>query len=156
FANYNYNNGTNLMKFTMHKEQFDTLFQQSNTIRFKNNTHGFKAGVDFFINAKSTLGAVVNGNIADNELSTKGPMYFTYIPNNQLVKILRATNNNKMGRDNVNTNLNYRYAVPNGTELNIDADYGFFRIRSNQYQPNYYYQADGVTEINRVIYNMIS
>lgn len=156
FGNYNYNNGLNLMQFVSEKTQFDTLFEQSNKIRFKNNTHGFKAGLDYFINPKSTIGVVVNGNLAKNDLTTAGPMYFTYIPTGQLKRILQATNTNDMTRNNVNTNLNYRYAVPSGKELNMDADYGFFRIRSNQYQPNYYYQPDGVTEISRVIYNMIS
>ncbi|MBI5859082.1 MAG: TonB-dependent receptor [Sphingobacteriales bacterium] len=156
FGNYNYNNGKNLMQFTAKKEQFDTLFDQSNKIRFKNNTHGFKGGLDYFINAKSTIGAVVSGNLANNDFTTAGPMYFIYMPTNQVSRILKATNTNDMTRNNVNTNLNYRYAVTGGTELNIDADYGFFRIRSDQFQPNYYYQPDGVTEISRVIYNMLS
>lgn len=156
FGNYNYNNGKSLMLLNSYKEQFDTAFDQKNKFSFKNNTHGFKGGIDYFINAKSTIGAVVSGNIAENIISTVGPMYFTYMPTNQLVKILKATNNNDMERNNVNTNLNYRYAVTGGTELNIDADYGFFKIRSNQYQPNYYYQGDGVTEINTVVYNMLS
>ena len=138
------------------KEQLDTLFDQKNRMIFKNNTHGFKGGLDYFINNKSTIGVVVSGNIADNNFSTSGPMNFTYIPTGQLVKILKATNNNAMTRNNVNTNLNYRYAVTGGTELNIDADYGFFTIRGNQMQPNYYYLADGVTETSRVIYNMLS
>ncbi len=141
---------------TTSKVQFDTLFEQSNKIRFKNIAHGFKAGLDYFINAKSTIGTVVSGNVADIDISTAGPMYFTYIPAGQLKKILKATNTNSLNRDNVNTNLNYRYAVTGGTELNIDADYGFFKIRSDQYQPNFYYQADGVTEISRVIYSMLS
>lgn len=156
FANYNYNNGNNVMKFNMNKEQLDTLFEQNNRITFKNNTHGFKAGLDYFINNKSTIGAVVSGNLANNDITTAGPMYFTYIPTQQLVRILKATNRNDMTRNNVNTNLNYRYAVTGGSELNIDADYGFFKIRSDQYQPNYYYLADGVTETSRVIYNMLS
>jgi|CXWL01.1.fsa_nt_gi hypothetical protein len=156
FGNYNYNNGKYIMKFDSRKEQLDTLFKQNNKIVFNNNTHGFKGGVDYFINAKNTIGAVVSGNIANNDFTTAGPMYFTYIPTNQLVKVLRATNTNDMTRNNVNTNLNYRYAVSGGTELNIDADYGFFKIRSNQYQPNYYYLADGVTETSRVVYNMLS
>ena len=156
FGNYNYNNGKSLMLINSNRVQFDTAFDQKNKISFTNNTHGFKGGIDYFINAKSTIGAVVSGNIAENIVSTAGPMYFTYIPTNQLVKVLKATNNNDMQRNNVNTNLNYRYAVTGGTELNIDADYGFFKIRSNQYQPNYYYQGDGVTEISKVIYNMLS
>lgn len=156
YGNYNYNNGKNLMQFTSDKEQFDTLFNQENRIIFKNNTHGFKAGLDYFINAKSTIGTMVNGNIANNDITTAGPMYFTYMPTNQLTRILRATNANGMKRNNVNYNLNYHYSVPNGKDLSIDADYGFFKIRSNQYQPNYYYQPDGVTEISRTIYNMLS
>jgi len=156
FGNYNYNNGENLFQFTSRKEQFDTLFTQSNKIHFKNNTHGFKAGLDYFINNKSTIGVILSGNLAKNDLTTAGPMYFTYMPTNQLNRILKATNANDMTRDNVNTNLNYRYAVTGGKELNIDADYGFFKLRSVQDQPNYYYQPDGVTEINRVVYNMLS
>lgn len=156
FGNYNYNNAKNLMRMSSDKVQFDTAFDQSNRMIFENNTHGFKGGIDYFINDKSTIGATVSGNIADNDMSTEGPMYFTYIPSNKLVKILKATNTNDMSRNNVNTNLNYRYAVTGGAELNIDADYGFFKIRSNQYQPNFYYQADGITETNRVIYNMLS
>ena len=156
FGNYNYNNAKSLMKMGSNKVQFDTAFDQSNRMIFNNNTHGFKGGVDYFINAKSTIGVVVAGNIAENDITTAGPMYFTYLPSNKLVKILKATNTNDMSRNNVNTNLNYRYAVTGGAELNIDADYGFFKIRSNQYQPNYYYQADGITETNRIIYNMLS
>ncbi len=156
FGSYNYNTGDRLMKMNSTKIQFDTLFEQNTRMLFKNNTHGFKAGADFFINKNSTAGAVVTGNLANNDFNTSGPMYFTYLPNNQLVKILKATNTNDMKRDNVNTNLNYRYSQAGNKELTIDADYGFFKIRSNQYQPNYYYLADGTTETGRVIYNMIS
>lgn len=156
FGNYNYNNGKFQMLMNSDREQFDTLFSQQNRMVFHNNTHGFKTGIDYFINAKSTLGAVVNGNIADNDFNTSGPMYFIYQPTGNTDRILKATNQNDMKRDNLNTNINYRYAVTGGSELNIDADYGFFKIRSDQFQPNYYYGPDGVTEISRAIYNMIA
>jgi hypothetical protein len=156
FGNYNYNNSQNPVWFTATKEQFDTLFSQSNKIIFKNNTHGFKTGMDYFLNAKNTIGAVINGNFANNDFNTSGPMYFIYLPTGQLNRILRATNTNKMTRNNANANLNYRYVNPNGRELSIDADYGFFRIRSDQYQPNYYFAADNTTEISRAIYNMLA
>jgi hypothetical protein len=156
FGTYNYNNAKYLMSMNMNRTQFDTLFKQENKMRFENNTHGFKAGLDYFINNKSTIGAVVNGNLANNDFNTAGPMYFIYQPTGLTDRILKATNNNDMKRDNLNSNINYRYAVTGGAELNIDADYGFFRIRSNQYQPNFYYQPDGTTEISRTIYNMIA
>ena len=156
FGNYNYNNGDNTNKFYFDKIQFDTLFDQSNKIIFSNESHGFKGGLDYFINNKSTVGVMVNGDIANNHITTQGPMYITYIPTGELDRILQATSDNATKRKNINTNLNYRYAVTGGTELNVDADYGYFRIRSNQYQPNFYFEPDGTTEISRTIYTMIA
>lgn len=156
FGNYNYNKGNYLMKMNSERTQFDTLFTQKNEILFRNNTHGFKAGMDYFIDKTKTIGAVVNGNLAGNDLNTSGPMYFIYKPTGITDRILKATNHNDMKRDNINANLNYRYAKTGGAELNVDADYGFFKIRSDQFQPNYYYQANGTTEISRTIYNMIA
>lgn len=156
FGSYNYNNSRYRIESNSIKEQFDTLFTQNNKIIYDLKTHGFKAGMDYFINNKSTIGIVVNGNLADINLSTEGPMYFIYKPTGITNRILKATNNNDMKRDNVNANLNYRFAVTGGSELNIDADYGFFNIRSNQYQPNYYYLSNGNTELSRTIYNMIA
>ncbi len=156
FANYNYNNGVNLMNFTADKTTFDTFFHQLQSIRFKNNTSGFKAGADYFISNYKTFGAQVTGNIANNDVTTAGPMYFNYIPTNQLVKVLKASNNNSMTRDNVDANLNYKNSVPNKQDFSIDADYAYYKIRSDQYQPNYYYMSDGTTEISHIIYSMLS
>jgi iron complex outermembrane receptor protein len=156
FGNYNYNNGSNTGHFSFDKIQFDTLFSQTNTIRFSNESHGFKGGMDYFIDKNNTIGVMVNGDIAQNHINTAGPMYITYIPTDQLDRILQATSDNMMKRTNVNTNLNYRYAKQGGGELNVDADYGYFRIRSNQYQPNFYFAPDGTTELSRTIYNMIA
>ncbi len=156
FGNYNYNNGKYLMRMNMRKEQFDTLFTQNNRMVFKNNTHGFKAGLDYFMDKKNIIGVVVSGNIADNDFNTSGPMYFDYQPTNELVRILKATNANDMKRDNVNTNINYKHTQGNGKDLNIDADYGFFKIRSVQHQPNRYFQEDGTTEISYTISDIIA
>ncbi len=156
FGSYNYNKGDYLMRMHSERTTFDTLFKQSNRMLFQNNTHGFKVGADYFIDNKNTIGVVLNGNIADNDFNTSGPMNFYYQPTGQLVKILNATNHNDMTRDNVNANINFRNSKPGASDLSIDADYGFFKIRSNQLQPNYYYLADGTTETNRVINRMIS
>ncbi|MEO5946517.1 MAG: outer membrane beta-barrel family protein [Chitinophagaceae bacterium] len=156
FGTYNYNNSQNLMSINSTRTQFDTLFEQSNLLNIFVKSHSYKAGVDYFLNAKSTIGAMVNGNIADIDVNTSGPMYFIYKPTGVLNRILDAKNNNDRSMNNFNGNLNYRYAATGGKELNIDADYGTFKIGSNQYQPNFYYQPDGTTEISRTIYNMIS
>ena len=157
FGNYNYNQALNTMKFVFYREQGDSVFDQSNRMKFHNKGgHNFKTGIDYFVNSKTTIGAIINGNLSDINISTEGPMYIFYKPTNTLTRILRASSTNDMERNNMNFNLNYRYAVTGGRELNIDADYGFFNLRGDQFQPNDYYDATGNTKLYSNVYRMIS
>ncbi len=144
FGNYNFNKGMNEFIIKSLRSGADSSFDQSNTITNYNiGSHNFKGGMDYFINKKSTIGVVVNGNISDNKTLTDGPMKILYTPTNIVDRIVIATGDNKMKRSNVNFNANYRYAVTGGSELNIDADYGIFNLRNNQLQPNDYYNGTG-------------
>lgn len=157
FGTYNFNQGINLMKFKLYREQADTIFDQTNTMLNRNKYgHNYKAGADFFINKKNTIGFIVNGNVSANTMETEGPMNIIYKPTNTVSRMLIASNENISERNNINANLNYRYVVFGGTELNIDADYGFFKIRSNQFQPNDYYNAGGNVKLYSNVYRMIS
>jgi hypothetical protein len=145
FGNYNFNRGINEFNIHGYRTTPDSSFDQSNTIINQNKgSHNFKAGMDYFINKKSTIGFVVNGNIADNRALTDGPIKILYTPTKIIDRISLSTGNSKMKRSNVNFNGNYRYAVTGGNELNIDVDYGIFNLRNNQYQPNDYYNSSGV------------
>ena len=156
FGNYNYSEGINAFNFKLYREQGDSIFDQTNKITSHNNgSHNFKAGADFFINKNSTIGAIVNGNIADNVTETEGPMNIIYKPANTITRVLHATSKNATKRNNLNYNLNYRYAVNGGKELNIDADYGFYKLRNDQFQPNDYFDPAG-NKLNSNVYRMIS
>ncbi|MBL0146777.1 MAG: TonB-dependent receptor [Chitinophagaceae bacterium] len=157
FGNYNYSQALNENNFVLSRTQGDSTFNQTNHMLNRNKgSHNFKAGADFFVNKKSTIGLIINGNISSNQMETDGPMHISYKPTNTLVKILKASSSSKMQRDNVNFNLNYRYAVTGGKELNIDADYGFFNLGNNQFQPNNYYDASGTVKLSSNVYRMIS
>lgn len=157
FGNYNYNTGINEMNFKLYREQGDSIFDQKNRILMRNKYgHNYKAGADFFINKKSTIGFMVNGNVSKSLTETEGPMYIIYKPTNTVSRLLKASSDNDSKRDNINANVNYRYAVSGGSELNIDADYGNFKIRSNQFQPNDYYNAGGNIKLYSNVYRMIS
>src|SRR5690606_38658308 len=56
----------------------------------------------------------------------------------------------------MNFNLNYRYTDTTGREFNLDADYGLFRIKGNQLQPNFYFDPVSGTEMSRAMYRFIS
>lgn len=156
FGNYNYSQSLNTNAFVSSRYQGDTLFSQANEIKSKiKGSHNFKTGVDYFINKNSTIGAIINGNLSASSINTAGPMDFIYLPTNTLTKTLYATGDNELKRNNINFNLNYRYAIAGGKELNVDADYGFYNLRTNQYQPNIYYDANG-GKLNSNIYHTIS
>lgn len=157
FGTYNFNEGINEFSIRSLRTSPDSSFDQSNTItNYNRGSHNFKTGMDYFINKKSTIGVVVNGNISDNKTLTDGPMKIIYTPTNVVDRIVVATGDNKMKRSNVNFNANYRYAVTGGSELNIDLDYGIFNLRNNQLQPNDYYNGNGTVKQYSTSNRMIS
>ena len=105
----------------------------------KNLNNGFKAGVDFFLNDKSTFGVLVNGNVSNGVMNNTGTTNINYAPTNNLERILVANNSTDQNQMNTNFNLNFRNVQKDGREFSLDADYGLFRIRRNQLQPNIYY-----------------
>ncbi len=156
FGNYTYNQGINVSTFNLYRTQADSTFDQINKMKSRNKGHNFKVGADYFINAKSTIGFVVNGNISDNNLASNGPTNIGVENTGEEVKVLQASSNNKMKRSNVNFNGNYRYAKQGGSELNVDLDYGFFNLRSDQFQPNNYFSLPSNTYLYSNVYQMIA
>ena len=156
FGNYGFNKGTNESTIALYRKVGDSLFDQQSLVTMKNISHNFKAGLDYFISKKSTLGVIVNGNIADPSVSNRSATPISYIPNKSIDRILVADNSSVMQRDNLNVNLNYSYTDPKGKSLTVNADHGTYDINSNQFQPNYYFDATGQTPISSVIYRMIA
>lgn len=156
FGSYNYSNNLNESFMKLYRLSADTIFDQTNTMRNSNKTHGFKAGADYTINAKNTIGIMVNGNISDNTFGNNGVTDIIYQPDGKTDRLLRANNSSFGNRDNYNANINYRYADTSGHELNVDLDYGYYDIMTNQLQPNEYFTPDGETALYSRIYNFIS
>ena len=155
FGNFNYNRNHNESYMFFKREQLDTLFDQSSKFTMKGNSQNFKTGLDYFINNKSTIGIMINGNISENVFGNNSRTPIYYKPTGELVKTLVANNSTAGQRQSGNLNLNYKYSVTGGTDFNIDADRGLYRIKSNQIQPNDYYNKTGVLYDSRV-YNFIA
>ncbi|MFI5133956.1 MAG: outer membrane beta-barrel family protein, partial [Chitinophagales bacterium] len=142
--------------FNLYRTQLDTLFNQQSNMTNHNISHGFKAGLDYFVNKKSTVGVMVTGNLSDINLHNYSVTPISYIPTGVVDRILVADNNSKLKRNNADFNFNYRYADTSGHELNLDADYALFRLKSDQLQPNYYYNPSGTTQLSQYIYDFLS
>lgn len=155
FSSYNYNRNRTENNFNLYREQLDTMFDQRSKMTNRNEGHGFKAGLDYFVDKKSTIGFMVNGNFSDNVFGNNSRTDIIYLPSGIKDRVLVADNSSKSTRNNANFNINYRFAETGGRELNIDADYGLFRIKSDQLQPNYYFDPSGGA-LNNFIYNMLA
>lgn len=155
FGNYSYNDNTNENNINMDRTVADTLFEGRSKLTIDNKSHNFKGGMDYFLNKRSTIGIMANGSFSNMSLDNYSHTAISSISNKQLDRTLVADNTNDNKKNNVNGNVNYRYADSTGHELNVDADYGAYRNKSDQYQPNVYTDAHG-TYLYSNIYQMVA
>jgi iron complex outermembrane receptor protein len=151
FSNYNYNNSINKNFINLYREVADSVFNQKGTILSTNQSHGFKAGMDYYANSKNTFGMILSGNLNNGDTKTDNSTTIGYKPTGVTDRILLANSSGAAKRNNLNANLNYRFADTSGHELNIDGDYGYYDINSDQLQPNIYVTPNGQTELSRNI-----
>lgn len=143
FGNYSNNYGQRRTFFDLYRLQNDTIYDQ-HTINYTDpNIHNFKTGIDIFINAKNTIGFIVNGNFNTTIFSNDGA---TVIMKNGSgpQKILYASGLQNIERSNLNYNVNYHFVNGKGSELSIDGDIGRYRSKASSQQPNYYRTPSGV------------
>lgn len=156
YGNYNYNNSRNESDLNIYRSIPDTLFDQKGKMVFDARSHNFKAGIDYTINKQSSIGAIINGSIADPGIHSNSGTQIIHRSTNTVNRILQATNSSAMKRDNINFNLNYNFTGKDGKGLVLNADHGYYDMNNNQYQPNTYYDATGSIKLNTVAYRMIS
>lgn len=156
YGNYNFNHSLTTNVFRLYRDVADTIFNGDNIMHNKSTSHGFKAGLDYFATSRSVFGVMINGTVSDNDMKTKGMTDIVYKPTGVTDRVLSGDNTNKSSRDNVNFNLNYRFADTSGHELNVDADYGLYRTKSDQLQPNIYFDPGNPSPIGSEIFSFIS
>jgi iron complex outermembrane recepter protein len=156
FGNYNYNDSRTEMRMNLPREVLDTLFDTKSAVFMNSLSHNFKVGADYTINKRNTIGIMANGNFADMDVNNTSRTPIIYKPTMVTDRILVADNTSHSKRNNINGNLNWRYADSTGHELNVDADYGAYRIKSDQIQPNTYYDPTETNIISTRNYNMIA
>jgi len=152
FGNVGGNLGRYENTLNLYRIQLDSLYDQKTVMHNYDKSVNIKAGADYFINNKNTIGVMATTNFSDNDWKSSGNTKVYYVPTGEFVKSLKAFNTVPGNRTNANFNLNYRYADTSGREINFDADYGLFRGDGRSYQPNYYYTPAGYlfnTVINR-------
>jgi len=143
FGNVSGNLGNYRNELNFYRIQKDSLYDQKSINTSRRKSMNIKAGADYFINPKSTLGVLANVNLGDNRWTSNTHTDISFMPTNTYQKTLESFNSVSGGRTNANFNMNYRYADTSGKEYNVDLDYGFFNSEGRSYQPNNYYDENG-------------
>jgi iron complex outermembrane recepter protein len=156
FGSYNYNNATNLNYSNQYRTLLDTLFLQHADYVEKSVSHTIKTGLDYFPDKRNTLGILVNATFSTDSTRSNSATPIIYIPTNTTNRLLEADNRTSELHDNYTIDLNYHYTDSSGHDLTANADYGLYRIRSNQLQPNNYYDSTGKTFLYSNDYNILS
>ncbi len=156
FANYNYNYLDNIIFFKTYRKLADSTFNLDADRGFLNKTNGFKTGIDFFQNKSTTWGFLITGNFTNSKPNSTSDNVVIENATNTIVKILES-NSNQTGKDNnINFNVNYKYANAKNKVLNVDADFGTFKLTRDLYQPNIYYNPTKTIVLNESNYNLLS
>lgn len=129
---------------------FINLFRiQNNTVfdsRSQNETYGInnniRLGADLFASSKSTFGFIFNGNFNNYDSFNNSRTPIIPQNNENPQQVLIAQGITEGNSQNLNANLNYRFADTLGHSVNVDVDYGTYRGRRFNLQPNFYFNGE--------------
>ncbi len=153
FGSYNTNYGRWHNDNNFVREQNGSVFDQKASSYNVSRWNSARAGADWSINEKNTVGILVNGNYNPGDWISSSHANISQITNRQHIdSVLIASNLSDGNNIDFNGNLNYRFADTSGHSFNVDFDRGVYRLRSTSFQPNYYRAADGGELLNAKIY----
>jgi iron complex outermembrane recepter protein len=155
FANYSINANQNILEMFARRTYYEpgrvipeSVLEQPFFLKSTGVTNMLRAGMDYYVSKKTTVGITVNGtalsreNIGDNTaiwINKSG------VTDSTIDTDSRNTSNWKFG----GLNFNMRHNFDSRRELAMDVDYLRYRIRSDQYFENQSDVPGSLTEANR-------
>jgi hypothetical protein len=159
FGNYSYSYNRSFQENELNRSiPFNgqvTYFDQNSSRPNLFSGHNYRAGLDYFINKKSTLGVLMSG--FSNSWNQDNGINYSVIRNEAGAITLRPTTNVMVKNQwaNLTGNLNYKYDFDGkGRELTADMDYSRFdRDSKNALTTNYTDAAGNVAQPTEKIRN---
>lgn len=156
YSNYSNNWGDRANEFYLYREQRPYIFNQSSISKRSGLNHNYKAGVDYTINKKNSIGLMVNGNIYNIDGIQTNRNYISNYTTHTVDSVLKSdqTFTNKGG--NYNVNLNHHFKDTLSHELTTDFDYGYYDGKRDNYIPNEYTMIDLETPLSSSYFRSIT
>jgi iron complex outermembrane receptor protein len=143
FAGYTNNTNRNWSYSNFERTQNETIYNQKNQDRDRNQGQYYRAGFDWIPNSRQTLGILVSGGYSEREGNSTSETRIINASTGDWYENLTASNTGRNYRNNVNTNLNYMFRDTSGRQVNVDLDYGIYDNNALTYQPNLYSNRQG-------------
>ncbi len=143
FGSYSYWRGDNANHQNIYREQEGQSFDHRSTGEGYYQSQNFKLGADFFLNDFNTIGILADGSRVETGWNNKSFTAIGQMGSPVVDSALIAGMENEQTFGNYNFNINYRFDNTKGVVWNIDADYGFFKNRSDEFQSNEYRMGEG-------------
>lgn len=156
YANYGNNWGIRKNEFYLYREQNPSIYNSSTISKRWGLMHNYKAGLDFTMNQKNSLGIMVNGNYNDNKGSTVSRNEISDFNTENTQSILHSDQTSTFVGNNYNINLNHHFSDTLGHDLMTDFDYGYYDGTRDNYQPNIYTLPDDHTVLSSAYYRSIT
>ncbi|MES2651042.1 MAG: TonB-dependent receptor [Bacteroidota bacterium] len=146
FGNYNYGHYKNNSLLEIDRISNgtpDTYFMQIGETARKRRNNNFKAGADYFINPKNTIGFLINGYLNNgNETTDNNTLIGKSFTQTDSSLIANSTQKEKY--KNLSYNLNYKSILDSaGSEISADLDYSRFNGKDIARYENDYLFANG-------------
>lgn len=138
FGSYSNNWGERKNEFYLYREQNPYIFDASSIFNRWGLNQNYKAGVDYTMNKKNTLGIMTNGNYNDINGSNTSRNVIHNFNSYTTDSILKSDQTIEGHTSNMNLNLNHHFADTSGHDLTTDFDFGYYDGARNNFQPNIY------------------
>jgi hypothetical protein len=149
FTNLSYNNNSSFQDLYIDRLYYkpdgtlNNSFNQNSYIKPNTNGLNGKVGFDYYLNKKTTFGAVVSGFI-NNTLSNTSNTATLTDDKQDLLQTVLATSVVDRTLKNGSVNLNMTHKLGSkGAELSANADYVAYNARTDQSLENLIYNPDG-------------
>ncbi|HEY5968515.1 MAG TPA: TonB-dependent receptor [Chitinophagaceae bacterium] len=132
-------------KFIEHStKEIKSHFDQESRIKDEGQSYNAKVGFDYFVNKKTTFGAVFTGYFNPGLFTNQSDVLISDANQVLLSQTLAKTSNDREWK-NFSTNVNFRHLLDTtGQEITADFDYLTYRTSNSQYLVNAYYDPNGM------------